>query len=100
MKGLFPLLGKKTDAQEEYYENSTQKWLPLADIKNGIIVLKDGRYIKLIEVLPVNFYLKSEVEQENIIFYFASCVKVVYRALLHFQVQFNNAVCRDICWNK
>ncbi|OQB12310.1 MAG: hypothetical protein BWY15_02252 [Firmicutes bacterium ADurb.Bin193] len=76
MKGLFPLLGKKTDAQEEYYENSTQKWLPLADIKNGIIVLKDGRYIKLIEVLPVNFYLKSEVEQENIIFYFASYLKI------------------------
>lgn len=59
-----------------YYENSTQKWLPVETIKNGIVVLKDGRYIKIIEVLPVNFYLKSEVEQENIIYYFASYLKI------------------------
>ena len=49
-----------------YYENSTQQWLPIKHIQNGIVLLKDGRYIKVIEVLPVNFYLKSEVEQENI----------------------------------
>lgn len=60
----------------EYYVNSTQEWLPINTIKNGLILLKDGRYIKIIEVLPVNFYLKSEVEQENIIFYFASYLKI------------------------
>lgn len=59
-----------------YYENSTQKWLPVDNIRNGIIILKDGRYIKVVEVLPVNFYLKSEVEQENIIYYFASYLKI------------------------
>ena len=59
-----------------YYENSTQKWLPVENIRNGIIILKDGRYIKVVEVLPVNFYLKSEVEQENIIYYFASYLKI------------------------
>ncbi|MCI9625593.1 MAG: hypothetical protein HFI90_02300 [Clostridia bacterium] len=60
----------------KYYENSTQKWLPIENIQNGIVLLKDGRYIKVIEVLPVNFYLKSEVEQENIIYYFASYLKI------------------------
>lgn len=59
-----------------YYENSTQKWLPVENIRNGIIILKDRRYIKVVEVLPVNFYLKSEVEQENIIYYFASYLKI------------------------
>ena len=59
-----------------YYENSTQKWLPIENIRNGIVILKDGRYIKVIEILPVNFYLKSEVEQENIIYYFASYLKI------------------------
>lgn len=59
-----------------YYENSTQKWLPIETIANGIVVLKDGRYIKILEILPVNFYLKSEVEQENIIYYFASYLKI------------------------
>lgn len=59
-----------------YYEDSTQKWLPIETINNGIVVLKDGRYIKILEILPVNFYLKSEVEQENIIYYFASYLKI------------------------
>ncbi len=60
----------------KYYENSTQKWLPIETVVNGIVVLKDGRYIKILEILPVNFYLKSEVEQENIIYYFASYLKI------------------------
>lgn len=59
-----------------YYDNSTQKWLPIQNIQNGIVILKDGRYIKVVEVLPVNFYLKSEVEQENIIYYYASYLKI------------------------
>ena len=58
------------------YENSTQEWIGITDIKNGIVELNDGRFIKVLEILPVNFYLKSEVEQENIIFYFAAYLKV------------------------
>lgn len=69
-------LKKTGKTGNSYYENSTQKWLPIENIKSGIVRLKDGRYIKVIEVLPVNFYLKSEVEQENIIYYFASYLKI------------------------
>ena len=72
MKGFS---GKK-DSGGKYYENSTQAWLPIETITNGIVVLKDGRFIKVLEVLPVNFYLKSGVEQENIIYYFASYLKI------------------------
>lgn len=71
---IFPQKAEKSFGK--YYENSTQKWLPIENIQNGIVLLKDGRYIKVIEVLPVNFYLKSEVEQENIIYYFASYLKI------------------------
>lgn len=67
---------KKNEPLDGYYENSTQKWLPIKDIKNGVVILKDGRYVKVLEVLPVNFYLKSETEQENIIYYFASYLKI------------------------
>ncbi len=66
--------GKK--AFGKYYESSTQRWLPIETIVNGIVFLKDGRYIKILEISPVNFYLKSEVEQENIIYYFASYLKI------------------------
>lgn len=65
---------RKTNSK--YYDNSTQEWLSIENINNGIIELKDGRYVKVIEILPVNFYLKSEIEQENIIYYFASYLKV------------------------
>ena len=65
---------RKTNSK--YYDNSTQEWLSIENINNGIIELKDGRYVKVIEILPVNFYLKSDVEQENIIYYFASYLKV------------------------
>ena len=67
---------KSKESGGKYYENSTQKWLPIETVVGGLILLKDGRYIKLLEILPVNFYLKSEVEQENIIFYFASYLKI------------------------
>ena len=76
MKNLFSLKKPDNKAFGNYYEDSTQKWLPIETVINGIVVLKDGRYIKILEILPVNFYLKSEVEQENIIYYFASYLKI------------------------
>ena len=58
------------------YQHSTQKWLPVADIQDGIVILKDGRFIKILEVLPVNFALKSSIERQNIIYYYASYLKI------------------------
>jgi len=58
------------------YTYSVQKWLPIADIRNGVVITADGRFIKILEVLPVNFYLKSTTEQQNIIFYFAAYLKI------------------------
>lgn len=59
-----------------YYAGSTQKWLPIETVIGGLILLKDGRCIKLLEILPVNFYLKSDIEQQNIIHCFASYLKI------------------------
>lgn len=49
--------------------NSTvQEWLPFERIlNNGIIQLKDKTYIKIIKISPINFNLKSELEQEAIL---------------------------------
>lgn len=76
MINLFSTKKSDNKLSGNYYEDSTQKWLPIETVVNGIVVLKDGRYIKILEILPVNFYLKSEVEQENIIYYFASYLKI------------------------
>ena len=55
---------------------STEDWLPVADISHGIIALKDGRFIKIIEILPVNFLLKTPAEKASIIYYYASYLKI------------------------
>lgn len=50
--------------------------VPVSDIRNGIIHMKDGRYIKILEVEPINFLLRSVREQKNIVASFASWLKI------------------------
>ena len=47
---------------------SVQAWLPFESIlENGIIKLKNSSYIKILEIIPINFNLKSELEKEAIL---------------------------------
>ena len=47
---------------------SVQDWLPFEKIlDNGIIKIKNSFYIKIIEIVPINFNLKSELEKEAIL---------------------------------
>lgn len=57
-------------------KNSVSEYLPIEKIENGIIYTKDKRYIKVIEVLPINFLLRSEREQRSIIYSFVSYLKI------------------------
>lgn len=50
--------------------------MPIKAIRNGIIETKDGRYIKIMEVRPINFMLLSHSEQSSIIYYFGSWLKI------------------------
>lgn len=50
-------------------------YLPVKQVKNGIILTTDNRYVKLIEVLPINFLLRSS-DQRNIIFSYMSYLKI------------------------
>ncbi len=53
--------------QKEQFK-SVQDWLPFETIfENGIIKLKNNSYIKIIEIMPINFNLKSELEKESIL---------------------------------
>lgn len=51
-------------------------YLPVKQIRNGVIYTSDGRYVKLVEVLPINLLLRSPAEQRNIIFSFMSYLKI------------------------
>lgn len=49
-------------------ENSTQNIIPIKEIKEkGIIKLKNGKYIKIIKIFPINYELKSELEKNTIL---------------------------------
>ncbi len=51
-------------------------YLPIRQIKNGIILTSDHRYVKLMEILPINFLLRSSSEQRNIMMSFMSYLKI------------------------
>ena len=53
-----------------------QPFLPVKDIRNGIVETTDGRYIKILEIEPINFMLRSSEEQYNILSSFASWLKI------------------------
>lgn len=54
----------------------SEDFVPVKDIRNGIIETEDGRYIKVLEVEPINFLLRSTSEQKNIVASFASWMKI------------------------
>lgn len=66
---------RKSKAESEYL-NPVAEYLPIKKIENGIIYTKDNRYVKVIEVLPINFLLRSAREQRNIIYSFISYLKI------------------------
>jgi len=57
-------------------ESTTEDLIPVAEIQNGIIHTTDDRYIKILEVEPINFLLRSAREQKNIVSAFASWLKI------------------------
>jgi len=55
---------------------SIQEFIPIRRINHGIIETTDNRYIKILEIEPINFMLRSAEEQSGIISTFASWLKI------------------------
>ncbi|WP_313529186.1 VirB4 family type IV secretion system protein [Anaerotignum sp.] len=69
---------KKADKQPEppTFLNPVARYIPIEKVENGIIYTKDRRFIKILEVEPINFLLRSAREQRNIIYSFISFLKI------------------------
>jgi len=65
---------KKPEKQEKL--EFVQDFIPIKDINHGVIETTDGRYIKILEIEPINFMLRSSEEQFGIISSFASWLKI------------------------
>lgn len=58
------------------YRDSVQAWLPIKNIVGGVVITRDNRFVKIMEVLPVNIYLKSAIDRQNIISSFAAYLQI------------------------
>lgn len=82
--------GKKKEGRGIQCENKNEKGsefyglcytrasmaLPIRDIRDGIIHTTDGRYVRIIEISPINFLHRSASEQRNIIYSFMGYLKI------------------------
>ena len=69
----------KTFLQEEEAVqplNALADYIPIEKIEHGVIYTRDHRYVKVVEVVPVNFLLRSAREQRSIIYSFISYLKI------------------------
>lgn len=66
---------------------STQDWLDVKEIKNGLVVLAGGDRALILEVSPLNFELRTDIEKEAILAAYAEFLNSV-----NFPVQI---VCRS-----
>lgn len=47
---------------------SVQDWISIEEIlENGIIKLKNNKYVKILKIIPINYNLKSNLEKESIL---------------------------------
>ena len=68
--------GVKAAGGDGAYRDSIQAWLPIKNIRGGVVVTRDNRFIKILEILPVNIYLKSANDRQNIIASYAVWLKI------------------------
>ncbi len=61
---------------------STQQNIPIAGMKDGIMILNDGQYRIVMEVTAINFALKSEQEQNSLVFQYQGFLNS-----LHFPIE-------------
>lgn len=61
---------------------ATQTNIPIAGMKDGILIMRDGQYRVVLEIAAINFELKSEQEQNAIVFQYQSFLNS-----LHFPIE-------------
>ena len=73
---LFGAPAKSGGDNGNTFPDSIQAWLPVKNIIGGVVFTKDNRFVKILEVLPVNVYLKSPADRQAIIEAYAAYLKI------------------------
>ena len=49
-------------------QKSTHEWIPIKNIYNdGIVEIENNKFIKIMQIIPINYNLKSELEKKSIL---------------------------------
>ena len=58
--------------------SSVQEWIQIeCFLDNGIIKLKNNKYLKIIKIYPINYNLKSELEKKSILNSYKAFLKTI-----------------------
>lgn len=89
------VLQRKADRHGKLVKRQTlYDLLPIERIENGILHTTDDRYIKILEIEPINFLLRSPHEQRSVIYSFASLLSQPGAAAI--QVVFPQGRCQRL----
>lgn len=66
----------RTRKRKKRSDVTLEDYLPIEKIAHGVIYTTDHRYVKILEVEPINFLLRSAREQQGIIYSFISYLKI------------------------
>lgn len=55
-------------AKKPIWDNTTQRYLPFSEIRDNVVIMKDHSSRMVLKVNALNFNLKSEEEQDSIIY--------------------------------
>ena len=66
-KGLMEMLTNTMRGRKRNEKATTQRYLPISEIRNDTVILKNNGLRAVLELEPINFNLKSEDEQQGII---------------------------------
>jgi len=66
-KGLLDMFSKTMRSRKRNVKATTQRYLPISEIRNDTVILKNNGLRAVLELEPINFNLKSEDEQQGII---------------------------------
>lgn len=84
--------------ENETIDRYSIEYIPLKDIRNGIIITTDGRYLKILEVIPGNYNQKKEDEKGRIINAYQRMFNILPEKFA-FLTTSNKADVRDIITN-
>lgn len=76
MRSAQPVRTRRKTRRRVDLKDYVQDFIPIKKIRDGIVETTDGRFLKILEIEPINFLLRSAAERMDIIYSFAAWFKI------------------------